>query len=244
MPDPSDAIRALAARLGHAFRDLALLETALTHRSYVHEHPELGCRDNERLEFVGDSIVNAAAAMLLFEHFPDAKEGELTRRRADLVNERALAQIAAGLGLGEALRLGRGEERSGGRSKPRLLACALEACIAAIFLDAGIDAALGVARSLLEPKTHALAPGEHDYKTHLQELFQAWVAAPPRYEVERTEGPEHARIFHVRVEGPDGTELARGSGRTKLEAEQQAARAALARLEPGGSEHRAEEERA
>src|SRR5687768_3788000 len=106
MVEPDEPIEALAARLGHAFRDLELLTTALTHRSYVHEHPDLGARDNERLEFLGDAVVDAAAARLLYEHFPEAREGELSRRRADLVNERALATIAETLGLGEALRLG------------------------------------------------------------------------------------------------------------------------------------------
>jgi ribonuclease-3 len=223
-------VAALAARLGHSFRDLGLLATAVTHRSYVHEHPDLCAGDNERLEFLGDSVVGAAAAMLLHERFPEAKEGELSRRRADLVNERALAAIAEDLGVGSALRLGRGEERTGGRGKPRLLASALEACIAAILLDGGIEVALAAAKSMLAPRIDENAPGAHDFKTRLQERLQSQGGATPRYEVERAEGPEHARTFHVAALRDDVV-LARGSGRTKLEAEQSAARAALSALD-------------
>jgi ribonuclease-3 len=237
MIDPSDAVRALARRLGHPFRDPTLLDTALTHRSYVNEHPELCRRDNERLEFLGDAILDAAAAMLLFERFPSAQEGELTRRRADVVNERALAAIAEELGIGEALRLGRGEERSGGRTKPRLLASALEACLAAVCLDAGIETALRIARGLLEPRIDGVVPGADDYKTRLQEFFQARKWPIPRYEVERTEGPEHALTYYVRVSSLEGITLARGSGRSKLEAEQHAAREVLALSEDLAREH-------
>jgi ribonuclease-3 len=196
----------------------------------VHEHPDLGVRDNERFEFLGDSIVGAAAAMVLHERFPTAREGELTRRRADLVNEGALAAIAVELGIGDALRLGRGEERSGGRQKPRLLASALEACIAAIFLDGGIERAIAIARGLLAPRIDAVAPGARDFKSRLQERMQIRQETP-RYELERTEGPEHERTFHVVVNRPDGSVLARGSGRSKLEAEQAAAREALVAIE-------------
>lgn len=222
-----EAAREAARRLGHPFRDAALLEAALTHRSYVHEHPDLAGQHNERLEFLGDAVFGIAAAMLLHERFPEAREGELTRRRADLVNERALAAIAGSLGLGGALRLGRGEAQSGGRSKPRLLASALEACIAAIYLDAGIEPALAIARALITPRIDAAQPGEYDFKSRLQELLQARGEPTPRYEIERTEGPEHQRTFHVAITSRAGTLLGRGSGRTKLDAEQAAARAAL-----------------
>src|SRR5688572_15429565 len=219
MVDPIDAAQAVATLLGHTFRDTTLLLTALTHRSYVHEHPELGARDNERLEFLGDSIVGAAAAVLLEERFPTAREGELTRRRADLVCERALAGIAEQYAVGAALRLGRGEERSGGRTKPRLLASALEACVAAVFLDAGIASAMEVARALLTPHVDALEPGAHDHKSKLQELLQSRGELTPRYELMRTEGPEHARVFHVSISRVGGEVIASGSGRSKLEAE-------------------------
>lgn len=233
MVDPRDAAALVASRLGHAFRDASLLDTALTHRSYVHEHPDLAAAHNERLEFLGDAIVGAAAAIVLSDRFPGAREGELTRRRADLVNESALAGIASDLAIGDALRLGRGEERSGGRTKPRLLASALEACIAAIFLDAGIEPAAAIARALLAPRIDALAPGERDFKSRLQERMQGRGEPTPRYELERTEGPEHARTFHVVVCDGAGEPIARGAGRSKLEAEQAAARAALESRERG-----------
>ena len=230
MSDPVEATRAVAVRLGHTFRDLSLLESALTHRSYVHEHPNLRAGHNERLEFLGDSVFGTAAAMLLYELFPEAREGELTRRRADMVNERALATIAGAIDLGGALRLGRGEDRSGGRTKPRLLASALEACIAAIYLDAGLDRAIEVARALLLPRVDEIAPGQLDFKSRVQERMQSRGEPTPRYELESTEGPEHARIFHVAIATQDGTVIGRGSGRSKLDAEQAAARAALEAL--------------
>lgn len=230
MSDPVEAARAVAVRLGHTFRDLSLLESALTHRSYVHEHPNLRAGHNERLEFLGDSVFGTAAAMLLYELFPEAREGELTRRRADMVNERALATIAGAIDLGGALRLGRGEDRSGGRTKPRLLASALEACIAAIYLDAGLDRAIEVARALLLPRVDEIAPGQLDFKSRVQERMQSRGEPTPRYELEGTEGPEHARIFHVAIATQDGAVIGRGSGRSKLDAEQAAARAALEAL--------------
>jgi ribonuclease-3 len=227
MIDSQEPARHVAARIGHSFRDFQLLMTALTHRSFVHEHPEQGATDNERFEFLGDAVLGAAAASVLFERYSGAREGELTRRRADLVNERALASIASELGIGDALRLGRGEERSGGRSKPRLLASAFEACIAAIFLDSGIESAMTAARALLGPRLDELAPGERDFKSRLQERMQSRGESTPRYELEHAEGPEHERIFHVTVLRANGELLARGSGRSKLEAEQAAARQAL-----------------
>lgn len=233
MIDPQETARVVAARIGHSFGDLQLLMTALTHRSYVHEHPEPGVDNNERFEFLGDAVLGAAAASVLFERFADAREGELTRRRADLVNERALASIASELGIGDALRLGRGEERSGGREKPRLLASALEACIAAIVLDVGVESAMRVARSLLQPRLDVLAPGERDFKSRLQEHMQSRGESRPRYELEHAEGPEHERVFHVTVLRANGDVLARGSGKSKLEAEQAAARLALESRESG-----------
>ena len=228
--DADKAAHALCLRLGHTFRDEALRAAALTHRSFLHEHPGRTPGDNERLEFLGDAVFGAAAAMLLHAQFPAAREGELTRRRADLVNERALAEIAVSIGLGEALQLGKGEERSGGRSKPRLLASALEACIAAVFLDAGVERAIEVARSLLAPRLDVTRPGERDFKSRLQERLQSGGTATPRYELERTEGPEHARTFHVTVRDGLGAIIAAGSGRTKLDAEQTAACEALRAL--------------
>jgi ribonuclease III len=221
----------LARALGHEFRDLGLLKDALTHRSLTNERPRIAPRDNERLEFLGDAVIGLSASALLYESYPEASEGELTRRRADLVCEAGLAAIARELPLAEAMRLGRGEELSGGRDKPRLLASALEACLAAVYLDAGLDAAMTVARRLLFPRLEVREqPGAHDFKSRIQEIVQARGGPTPTYELRATEGPDHDRTFHVAVWVAD-EELGVGSGRSKVEAEQAAAEQALARLD-------------
>lgn len=227
--EPSDAARRVEAALGHPFADATRLSLALTHRSFAHENRRAPGH-NERLEFLGDSILGAAAAELLFSAFPGAAEGELTRRRAELVCERSLAELAERLGLPDALLLGRGEEKSGGRSKPRLLASALEALVGAVYVDGGFGAAHEAARRVLQPALEALAndAGAGDFKSRLQEKLQAERKVAPRYEVQSAEGPEHARTFHV-VVLVESERLGEGSGRSKLEAEQAAAAAALAR---------------
>lgn len=231
----ADRLAAIEERLGYRFRDPSLLVDALTHRSFRNERPDLASRDNERLEYLGDAIVDLAASALLFERYPDAREGELTRRRADLVCEAGLAVIARSLGLGDALRLGRGEDRSGGRTKPRLLASVLEALVAAVSLDRGSAEALAVARGLLAPYVEASAPGELDYKSRLQEVLQSGGGAPPVYEHVGSDGPDHDRIFHVEARH-EGRSIGRGSGGSKLRAEQLAARDALERLEATGTD--------
>ncbi len=227
---PEYDLLAVASALGHNFRDLTLLRDALTHRSFANEQPVQAPRDNERLEFLGDAVLSLAASTLLWERFPEAKEGELTRLRADLVCEAALSELARGLRLGPALRLGKGEDRSGGRDKPRLLCCAFEACIAAVYLDGGLSAATDVVRHLFEPRLSLPRLGQRDYKTRVQEVVQALGGATPRYTVVHTEGPDHARTFHVSCIAQE-RELGRGRGRSKTEAEQDAAREALAQLE-------------
>lgn len=226
---PEPDLVALGRALGHDFRDLSGLRDALTHRSFANEYPERARSDNERLEFLGDAVLALAASALLWERFPAAPEGELTRLRAALVCESSLADVARSLGLGAALRLGRGEERSGGRNKSRLLCCALEATVAAVFLDGGLEAASEVVRRLLTPLLLAPKLGERDSKTRVQELVQARGGGTPRYVVVETEGPDHARVFHVVCRSGDD-DLGRGAGRSKPEAEQNAARAALAAL--------------
>ena len=220
----------VAAVLGHPFQDISLLRDALTHRSFANEHPERAPHDNERLEFLGDAVLSLAASALLWERFPDAKEGELTRLRADLVCEAGLSELARELELGSALRLGRGEDRSGGRSKSRLLCCALEACIAAVYLDGGLPAAARVVRHLFEPRLLGPRLGQRDYKTRVQEAVQARGGGTPRYAVFQTDGPDHARTFHVSCTSQE-REIGRGFGRSKTEAEQDAAREALTVLE-------------
>jgi ribonuclease-3 len=227
---PEPDFDAVAVALGHRFTDVQLLRDALTHRSFANEHPERAPHDNERLEFLGDAVLTLSASTLLWERFPTAPEGELTRRRADLVCEASLATLAKELGLGRALRLGRGEERSGGRNKPRLLCCALEACIAAVYLDGGIAVASSVVQRLLDASLSAPLLGQRDAKTRVQELVQALGEGTPRYLVVTTSGPDHAREFEVACTS-NTRELGRGAGRSKTEAEQNAARAALLVLE-------------
>lgn len=226
-----EAAARVAVALGHDFARRDLLRQALTHRSFVHERPDLAADDNERLEFLGDSVAGVVAAHLLHARFPEACEGELTRRRANLVNERSFATIASGMAIGHALRLGKGEERTGGRAKPRLLASALEALFAAVLLDAGMLRAIEIAERILGSHIDTLAEGSRDYKSRLQERLQARGLGGPRYKLARTEGPEHARIFHVECVNRDGDTLAAGTGRSKVDAEQDAAREALERLD-------------
>ena len=226
-PDHADLGR-LSERLGYTFSDPQWLRLALTHASYRNERGAQA--DNERLEFLGDSLLGWAVAALLFGRFADAPEGELTRRRADLVSERGLVDIAQHIGLREALLLGRGEEMSGGRDKPRLLSSALEACLGAVYIDGGIDAAFDVVERLFGPRLSvAPPPGEHDYKSRVQELLQAGGRPSPRYRLMRTEGPDHDRTFFSSIEC-DGRTLGQGQGRSKVLAEQEAARVAFEHL--------------
>lgn len=222
-----DASLRLCEELGYAFADPGLLLDALTHRSFKNEHPDDCCNDNERLEFLGDAVVGLVVTSLLFAEFPHSDEGELTRRRADLVSERGLAELAESIGIGEAMRLGKGEERSGGRGKPRLLSSALEACIGAVYSDGGIGAAFAAAQRIFEPRLRTSAPGRRDVKSSAQEWAQAHLGGTPSYRLVQTEGPDHARRFTVALE-LHGAQIATGSGRSKLEAEQDAASAALA----------------
>ena len=221
-----EAMRALCRELGYSFADTGLLLDALTHRSFKNENPHLSSADNERLEFLGDAVVDLVAASLLYVQFPDAAEGELTRRRADLVSEKGLAEAAEAIGVGAALRLGKGEEKSGGREKPRLLSSALEACIGAIYSDGGADASFAAARRIFEPRLHTAAPGHRDAKSRAQEWAQANLGGTPSYQLLSSEGPDHEREFTVALE-LNGEQVATGAGRSKVEAEQAAAEAAL-----------------
>ena len=226
---PADPVAELTRRLGHSFRDRALLDEALTHRSYHNERKQQAPRHNERLEFLGDSILGAAVTAMLFERLPDVREGELTRRRAELVCEAGLAEVADTLDLGAALLLGRGEERSGGRRKPRLLASGVEALVGAVHQDAGFEAAAALVKRLLGPRVGDTR-GERDHKTTFQEWAQRHRSVTPRYELLEMEGPDHARSFRVSLQLGD-EDYAAGEGRSKTEAEQEAARVALLRAE-------------
>lgn len=226
-PEPlDDAVVRLCERLGYSFADEELLLDALTHRSFKNERPDVALADNERLEFLGDAVVGLVVASLLYVQFPDSDEGELTRRRADLVSEKGLFAAAKAIGVGDAMRLGKGEEKSGGRFKSRLLASALEACVGAIYRDGGADAAFAAAHRIFEPRLHTSAPGHRDAKSRAQEWAQAHLGGTPSYRIVGTEGPDHDREFTVALELHD-EEVATGAGRSKLEAEQAAATAAL-----------------
>jgi len=219
----SSSYTRLEGLLGHPFADPGLLEEALTHKSYLNENAAPGRRHNERLEFLGDAVLGLCVGHLLMERFPDVREGELSMIRAQVVNETHLADVALQLALGEWLYLGRGEEQTGGRRKPSLLADACEAMLAAVYLDGGFAAAFETVRRLFEPRFAALEqPGRSDFKTRLQERAQATLRETPRYAVTEEKGPDHEKTFVVGVL-VGGRELARGEGRSKKEAEQRAA---------------------
>jgi ribonuclease-3 len=222
----------LAARLGHVFADPVLLELALTHRSWCAEHP--GHESNERLEFLGDSVLGLAVTDHLMASLPDAPEGELAKVRAAVVSAPTLARLAQQLGLGRDLRLGRGEELSGGSTKPSILADAVEAVFGAVYLDAGWLAAREFVLRHLLPSILAAAaagPGGHDYKTRLQELAARRFHGAPVYALSET-GPDHEKIFTAVVH-IDGDPLGQGEGTSKKQAEQEAARVAWHALDAG-----------
>ena len=221
---------ALEERLGYSFRNRALLETALTHSSYANENRASGIVCNERLEFLGDSVLGVTVADFLYRHFPDMPEGRMTRLRAELVCEQSLHRVALELHLGDYLRLGKGEEHNGGRKRASILSDAVESVIAAMYLDAGMETAAGfIHRCLLDDIRAIETPTFTDYKTSLQELVQRHSGQVLSYELVGEEGPDHAKTFRVQV-CLNGEPLGRGTGRTKKEAEQTAAANALEAL--------------
>jgi ribonuclease III len=228
-------LKKLEENLGYHFQDSELLVQAVTHRSYAHENPGARIRDNERLEFLGDSVLNLSLSHMIYHRYPELNEGELSRMRAGLVNEGQLRRLAERLGLGKCLRLGKGEDKSGGREKGSLLADALEALLGAVYLEAGYETAFRIMASLLEPILEASGAGllrGFDFKTELQEYCQGLYKKTPDYEVLREEGPDHRKLFFVKVR-LDDSGIGQGQGRSKKAAEQEAARAALGRLRGG-----------
>jgi ribonuclease III len=215
-----DPVFRLMDLLGHRFQNVELLTQALTHRSYVNECSE-PVQDNERFEFLGDAVIDVIVSSELMARFPEAREGPLSKMRATLVSEGGLAKIAEKLDLGEALRLGRGEEMSGGRTKPSILSDAFEAVIAAVYLDGGLDRATQVLLPWFEfPEQLELR--KFDPKTELQQRIQAELHITPTYRVIAETGPDHDKVFEVELLIGDEVKT-RGSGRTKKEAEQNAA---------------------
>jgi len=228
---------ALETAIAYKFHDRSLLERAVTHRSWAHEQVGPGEEErarrlhNEAFEFVGDSVLGCIVADYLFRSHPDTTEGELSRMKHRLVSTQALARVAKRLAIGEALRVGRGEEKTGGRRKRALLADTFEAVLAAVYLDGGFDAATAFVHRALGPELTTADPqraAAADYKTLLQERLQAEHRSAPRYDVIETQGPPHARLFHVEVHWDDGK--IRGQGGTIKEAEMEAARRALEQM--------------
>lgn len=229
-------LEALQAALKYTFSDRGILLQALTHTSYGHEHfPKrpLALRDNERLEFLGDAILDAIVSDILLECYPEYHEGRLSKIRAAVVNEKTLTDVAVRLGLADAVRLGKGEALSGGTAKPSILSSTFEAIVAAIYLDGGFNAVYPVVRYLFQPFFKADAEILHtaDPKTRLQEKIQAAQKVTPSYHLLNAEGPDHAKTFTVEVRVA-GEPLANASGSSKKDAEQNAARRALDELEP------------
>ena len=219
-------IKDLEAVIGYRFRNISLLQNALTHSSYANERWHNSLLSNERLEFLGDSVLGMLVAEYLYRNFPNRPEGELTRMRADMVCETTLANAANRIGLGNHLLLGHGEEQGGGRSRDSILADAMESVIAACFLDGGLDAALQVVRTFILVEVPVTKLHNADYKTELQELVQRRSNQHISYELIGESGPDHCKTFTFQV-CVNGLPVGEGSGRTKKEAEQQAAGRAL-----------------
>ncbi len=237
IPQPQTDLHLLEENLGYHFRDRAHLQKAMIHSSYAFEQGRQTQKDNETLEFLGDAVLDLTVGHALFRHFPEMREGDLTRLRAALVNERHLARMATDLDLGRYLLLGKGEEINLGREKASILSCALEAVAGAIFLDGGYAAASAFVErhfySWFEDRQQTMFLA--DAKSSLQELLQERFNEGPRYVLEKEEGPDHHKIFYISVRFRDEI-LGQGSARSKKEAEQEAAAMALknlARPEPG-----------
>jgi ribonuclease-3 len=221
----------LESKLDHTFRDVSLLVTALTHRSWMNETQDADRSDNERLEFLGDAVLALVSSDLLMRRFPEQPEGGLSKARAAMVNEAGLARIAEALSLGQWIFLGHGEEQAGGRQKRSLLANTLEAVVGAVYLDGAFEAAYRVAARLMEPLLDDVpAAASKDFKSRLQELAQAKLQTAPSYTVLSERGPDHAKTFEVAILIGD-KEYARAFGRSKKEAQQSAAERALALME-------------
>ena len=219
----------LQQKIGYRFRSPELLETALTHSSYANEHRESGTDYNERLEFLGDSVLGMIAAEHLFRNELNMPEGKMSRYRAELVCERSLAAVADEIGLGRLLRLGKGEESGGGRERPSIKADAVEAVLAAIYLDGGMEPAVRFVERFVLSRMQAAEQENHDWKTELQEVLQKEGPTDIEYVLEGESGPDHDKRFVMAVKW-HGEVVGSGEGRSKKQAEQLAAKVALERL--------------
>jgi ribonuclease-3 len=218
----------LFKNLGYVFDETDLLSQALTHASYVNEQPGMDLKDNERLEFLGDAVLDLAISRILMETFEEAEEGDLSKFRAMIVDEAGLCRVALDLGLGSYIRLGKGETQSGGREKPSILANTMEALLGALYLKAGFEKSLEIIRRLFTPLFERLMQGAvvHDFKSRLQEQTQQCLKSTPTYRLLEEFGPAHDKTFRVEVT-LTGRKLAEGEGKSKKEAEQNAAREAI-----------------
>ena len=223
-------MRDLEKKLNYTFRNQALLEEALNHSSYANEHRAGGLRSNERLEFLGDSVLGFVTAEFLFCQHPDLPEGDLTRIRAALVCEGSLVEVARSLDLGSYLKLGKGEDHGGGRARPSIQADAVEAMLAAVYLDGGIGQARKLIHRLVLNREEERTAAGRDYKTALQELVQRESGQSLSYRLIGEKGPDHDKVFAMEVL-LNGQPLGTGQGRSKKEAEQAAAKAAVGKLE-------------
>lgn len=222
-------IKDLETAIGYKFKNITLLQNALTHSSYANEHWHNGLKSNERLEFLGDSVLGMVVAEYLYKNYPARPEGDLTRMRADMVCERSLAKIAERVNLGDYLSLGHGEEQGGGRNRPSILADAVESVLAACFLDGGMEAAEGFINRFVLCNVPQSQLQNQDYKTALQELVQQKKNQQLSYCLIGESGPDHNKEFVVELT-LNGNVVGRGVGSSKKCAEQDAARVALVAL--------------
>lgn len=224
-------IKDLETAIGYRFRNIILLQNALTHSSFANERWHDSLRSNERLEFLGDSILGMVVADYLYRNFPDRPEGELTRMRADMVCEQSLAAVANKLGLGQHMLLGHGEAQGGGKNRPSILADAVESIIAASYLDGGFEAAAGIIRRFILTEVPVKKLQNVDYKTALQELVQQKKNQVLAYTLIGESGPDHDKSFSVQVT-LNGKVVGTGAGSSKKRAEQDAAHSAIEKLYP------------
>jgi len=233
------ALKALQRKIHYRFKSLDLLDQGLRHKSYAHEEPAAGGQDNERLEFLGDAVLDLVISHLIMERHPDYPEGNLSRLRAAVVNQARLAKIARELSLGDYLLLGKGEEITGGRDKASILASSLEAVLAVVYLDGGYKKASAVISQLFSShlKMAEKEGFSQDFKTKLQEVSQETLKAIPRYLLVKEFGPDHDKVFGVKVLIQEKV-VGVGAGKRKKEAEQRAAKKTLKnlRLFPQGSD--------
>ncbi len=228
-----EALSELQEEISYQFRDHSLLDLALTHRSYANERPGGTFQDNERLEFLGDSVLTVIISHLIMKRFPQSQEGEMTRLRATLVNEKSLAGISKKLGLNQYLLLGRGEALRGGSEKSSLISNAYEALIGAIYLDGGFKKAFKVVEKQFGPLLDQGLTDDGDFKTKVQQICQSRYGGPPRYRLSELKGPQHDKTFGAEI-FIEGQPYGYGIGKTKKEAQQNAAKEALERISGEG----------